>query len=294
MGGSSAEREVSLRSGKAVMEALERRGYPCRALDADRTLPELLGNPRPDVAFIALHGRGGEDGTVQGVLEYLGIPYTGSGVLASALAMDKERSKQLFESRGITTPPFVVVGRKDDVAPAMLPFGFPLVVKPVDEGSTIGVSVVHQTVELAPSLEAARRHSARVMLEQFVPGREITVSLMGSWAFPAVEIIPEGEIYDYQSKYESSITRYVVPAPMSIDQSDRLASIAREAVRTLGCRGAVRADFRIDADDKPWLLEVNTIPGLTDKSLLPMAAAAAGMPFDDLVEEMLKMGLEGR
>ncbi len=294
MGGSSAEREVSLRSGKAVVEALTRRGYPCQGIDAGRDLPARLSAERPGVVFIALHGRGGEDGTVQGMLEYLGIPYTGSGVLASALAMDKERAKQLFEARSIPTPPCMVVGPRDDVAPSMIPFGFPLVVKPVDEGSTIGVSVVHQTVELGPSVEAARRHSTRVMLERFVPGREVTVGLMGTWAFPAVEIITEGEIYDFQAKYESSATRYVVPASLPLDLADRLAALAREASRTLGCRGALRADFRIDDGGCPWLLEINTIPGLTSKSLLPMAAGAAGMSFDDLVEEMLRMALEGR
>lgn len=287
MGGWSAEREVSLRTGRAVLASLERLGYQAWGLDVGRDLPLRLEERRPDVAFVALHGTCGEDGAVQGLLEVIGIPYTGSGVLASALAMNKKVSKEIFAHHGLHTPPWVMAVRGREPGLADLPFGLPAVVKPVAEGSTIGVSVVREEAGLAPALAEAIRRCPEALVEKYIPGRELTVGVLGRTPLPAVEIIAGEGFYDYQAKYHSAETRYVCPAEMTSALEERLAASAVKAVDVLGCRGQARVDFRVDPEEVPWILEVNTIPGMTETSLLPKAAAAAGYGFDELVEAIL-------
>ncbi len=288
MGGWSGEREVSLATGRAVLDALKRLGYRCWCVDVGRDLAAVLKRRRPDLAFIALHGRGGEDGTVQGLLETMGIAYTGSGVLASALAMDKKCSKWLFERHGLPTPPWRLARAGEQVGAGDLPFGFPAVVKPSGEGSTIGVSIVREAAALPAALKEAGGHGGEIIIERYIPGAELTVAVLGRQALPAVEIIPAEGFYDYQAKYQSSATRYETPARLSPDMAARLGDLAVRAVDVLGCRGAPRCDFRVDPEGAPFLLEVNTIPGMTDHSLLPKAALAAGLSYDELVERIVR------
>ena len=285
LGGMSAEREVSLRTGAAVAEALRRRGADVVEIDAGRDLARRLEEARPDAVFIALHGRWGEDGAVQGLLEVMGIPYTGSGVLASALAMDKGRAKAVFESRGIPTPSYQVLGREEGVVAVELEP--PVVVKPLCEGSTIGVTVVRESADLNAALEGAREYGTEVLVEKFIHGREVTLGVIDGEPFPLVEIAPEKGFYDYESKYTAGRTRYLCPAPLERELSEAATRAGCAAYRSVGCSGVARVDMMVDPDGQPWVLEVNTIPGMTATSLLPMGAAAAGLGFDDLVERML-------
>lgn len=285
LGGRSAEREVSLRTGAAVAEALRRPGREVVEVDAGLGLARRLEELRPDAAFIALHGRWGEDGTVQGLLEMLGIPYTGSGVLASALAMDKGMSKVVFRALGVPTPDFQVLGpgaglEDLDLAP-------PLVAKPVREGSTIGVAVAREAAQVPAALAEARDHGTEILVEQFVAGREVTLGVLDGEPLPLVEIVPEKGFYDYESKYTPGRTRYLCPAPLEDDLAREAVGAGCAAYRALGCAGAARVDLMIDAAGRPWVLEANTIPGMTPTSLLPKAAAAAGMTFAELAERIL-------
>jgi D-alanine-D-alanine ligase len=290
MGGLSAEREVSLATGGAALKALKRRGYRAVPVDVGRDIASDLRRRRIEIAFVALHGRGGEDGTIQGLLESMGIAYTGSGVLGSALAMDKKLSKWVFASQRLPTPGFVVLAEPDLPSrgwpcPELRP---PVVVKPTREGSTIGIGLVRKAGEMRPALKEAFRHGEEVMVERYVPGRELTVGLLGEKALPVIEIQAEGGFYDFQAKYRSSTTRYLVPAPLGAATAHRLQSLAVRAQAALSCSGATRVDFRLDPRGRAWLLEVNTIPGMTETSLLPKAAQEAGMSFDDLVEWILQ------
>ena len=260
MGGWSAEREVSLATGRAVEGALKRLGYPCRSVDVDRRVAEDLSAERPDLAFVALHGRGGEDGALQGLLEILDIPYTGTGILGSALALNKKISKWIFDHHRIPTPPYIVVRAGDEGALGNPRFGFPAVVKPVSEGSTIGLRVVRGAGELAGALEEAFGYDPEALVEKYIAGREMTVGVIGRRSLPVVEIVPEGGIYDYRAKYESGTTAYIVPAELSTELKESLSSLAVQASEVLHCRGVVRSDFRVDEGDCPFLLEVNTIP----------------------------------
>ena len=287
MGGHSAEREVSLRTGAAILAALGRLGHRAVGIDAGRDLPQALARRKVSVAFIALHGRGGEDGTVQGLLECLGIPYTGSGVLASALAMDKKHSKWVFRAHGLPTPDFEVVTAGTRGAWPLAQLAPPVVVKPICEGSSVGMSVVRTRGALAKALKTAVRYDAEVLVETFVPGRDLTVGVLCDTPLPAVEMRPRGGFYSYRAKYTSGATEYLVPAPLTERQSARTLELALAAHRALGCRGASRVDFRLDERGRPLLLEVNTIPGMTETSLLPKAAAAAGIGFDELVARIL-------
>jgi D-alanine-D-alanine ligase len=239
------------------------------------------------VAFIALHGRGGEDGTVQGLLECLGIPYTGSGVLASALAMDKQQSKWIFRAHGLPTPDFEVFSRETRGPRRLERLAFPVVVKPVCEGSSVGMSVVAARAALAPALAKAFRYDPEAIVEAYVPGRDLTVGVLGDLTFPVVEMRPRGGFYSYRAKYKKGQTEYLVPAPLTARQAERTRELALAAHRALGCRGASRVDFRLDGRGRPLLLEVNTIPGMTETSLLPKAAGAAGIGFDELVARIL-------
>jgi D-alanine-D-alanine ligase len=291
MGGTSAEREVSLRSGRAVWHALVRRGYRAVAIDAGAEVPRMLRAKKVSLAFLALHGRGGEDGTMQGLLEVMGIPYTGSGVRASALAMHKPSAKTVLAARGIPVPAGVVVeaGRPGAVLPDGLKM--PLVVKPVSEGSTIGVTILRRPSEWRAALRRAHAYDREALVETYIPGRELTVSVLDGRALPAIEILAQGGFYDYTAKYTKGRTRYLCPAPLPREVGRRLAALAVQAYRSLGCAGAARVDFRLTPRGKPYVLEVNTIPGMTETSLLPMAAAQAGLGYDALTERILHSAL---
>jgi len=286
-GGLSAEREISLRTGAAVEKALAGLGYRVVGIDADRDLPAQLRSSGVEVAFLALHGRYGEDGTVQGMLELMGIPYTGSGVLASALAMDKVATKKILLHHELPTPGFMVLERGAD-RKALLERcrHFPLVVKPAREGSTIGISIAHDRDELEAGLDEALQCDSLVLVEDYIAGAEVTVSVLGDEVLPIIQIVPKGGFYDYQAKYTAGQTEYLLPAPLPPVIYERLQQVSLQACRVLGCRGAARVDFMV-REKEFYCLEVNTIPGMTETSLLPKAAAEAGMSFAELVERML-------
>ncbi|MFM7255654.1 MAG: D-alanine--D-alanine ligase [Betaproteobacteria bacterium] len=291
MGGASAEREISLRSGRGVLAALQSRGVQAFAFDpAVQPLDDLrrLGVER---VFIALHGRYGEDGTVQGALELLGIAYTGSGVQASALAIDKIRTKQIWSFLGLPTPQSLAIGPLSQPHEIVAALGLPVVVKPCREGSTLGLSKVHRVEELEAAIALATRSDALSLAEQLIAGRELTVAVLGeasqARALPIVEIrAPEGN-YDYQHKYFTEDTEYLCPAPLDAELGARVRALAVRAYAALGCSGWGRVDLMLDAGGNPWLLEVNTSPGMTDHSLVPMAARALGISYADLVLRLL-------
>ncbi|MDW7709750.1 MAG: D-alanine--D-alanine ligase [Deferrisomatales bacterium] len=285
MGGRSAEREVSLRTGAAVAEALRGRNREVLEVDGGPDLAVRLAELRPDAAFVALHGRWGEDGTVQGLLEMLGIPYTGSGVLASALAMDKGMSKVVFRALGVPTPDFQVLGPGMSGREVEIPA--PLVAKPVREGSTIGVAVAREPAEVPEAVAFARGHGSQVLVERFVEGREVTLGVLDGAPLPLVEIVPDKGFYDYEAKYTPGHTRYLCPAPLDPRETEEAVRAGCEAYRVLGCAGAARVDLMIDRRGRPWVLEVNTVPGMTPTSLLPKAAEAAGLSFAELAERIL-------
>ncbi|RTR06047.1 D-alanine--D-alanine ligase [Halomonas nitroreducens] len=287
-GGESAERDVSLKSGAAVIAALERGGVAPIGFDpAEQGGLAGLEALRPDRVFIALHGRGGEDGTLQGALELLGIPYTGSGVLASALGMDKQRTKLVWQALGLPTPESVMLGPDADWASVVERLGLPLIVKPVHEGSTLGITIVDSPEALEAAYRDAVRFDARVMAERFIRGEEYTVSLLGDRVLPAIRVeVPSG-FYDYEAKYLSDETLYHLPCGLAEAEEQCLASLCREAFEAIGCSGWGRVDVMRDAQGRFWLLEVNTVPGMTDHSLVPQAAAHAGIDFDALVMRIL-------
>ena len=300
VGGRSAEREVSLNSGKQVAAALARSGFDVVTIDAgeDDFVVELQRS-EADVAFICLHGRFGEDGTVQGLCELLELPYVGSGVLSSALAMDKVMSKHVFAQAGLATPDYVVLKRGRPVSTAEISerVGAKTVVKPANEGSAIGVTIAHTPEELPAALEEAFRYDSTVLVERFVSGVEVTVGVLGNddlFPLPTLEIVPDHEFYDYESKYVPGMSRHIIPArisPAAREECQRLSVAAHEE---LGCRGMSRADTIVEEDGSVWLLEVNTIPGMTPTSLLPDAAKAAGMEFSDLCRRLVEYALEPR
>ncbi|SEK61747.1 D-alanine--D-alanine ligase [Halomonas daqiaonensis] len=282
-GGRSAEREVSLKSGAAVLAALKRSGVEAIGYDpADGGLVGLEALA-PDRVFIALHGRGGEDGTLQGALELLGIPYTGSGVLSSALGMDKQRTKLVWQALGLPTPESVMLGPEADWAAVVERLGLPLIVKPVHEGSTLGISIVDSRDALEAAYRDAARFDARVMAERFVKGEEYTVSLLADDVLPAIRVeVPSG-FYDYEAKYLSNDTRYHLPCGLSAEEEAELAALCRVAFEAIGAEGWGRVDVMRDGEGRFWLIEVNTVPGMTDHSLVPQSAAHAGIDFDALV-----------
>ncbi|NJC89256.1 MAG: D-alanine--D-alanine ligase [Desulfuromonas sp.] len=287
MGGLSAEREISLRTGNAVLRALQDRGLDAVGLDAGRDLPARLAELGAGVAFIALHGRYGEDGTVQGLLELLQIPYTGSGVLASSVAMNKLVTKQVLLHHGVATPGFAVYRNGEDREAFIAgQKSFPLVAKPAREGSTIGVSIVRDAQGLRAGLDEALRHDELVLVEEFIAGAEVTVGVLGDQPLPVIQVVPKGGFYDFQSKYTPGQTEYLLPAPLPEGVTRRLQAAAVTACQALGCRGAARVDFIVRGEEL-FCLEVNTIPGMTETSLLPKAAGAAGIPFSDLVLRIL-------
>ena len=291
MGGSSAEREVSLRSGSMVLAALLRKGIDAVAFDpAESTLADLAAGGFSS-AFLVLHGRYGEDGTIQGALELLGIPYTGSGVLASATAIDKIRTKEIWRARGLATPAWRVLEAGFDAEEVAAEIGLPIAVKPASEGSTLGFTKVTAASALNAAWELAASYDDVVLAEAFVAGRELTITILGSGkvsrALPVIEIrAPDGN-YDYQNKYFGDATRYLCPAPLPPALTSTVQSLAVAAYRAIGCSGWGRVDVMLDDSGRPWLLEVNTAPGMTDHSLVPMSARAAGLEYDDLVELLL-------
>lgn len=291
MGGRSGEREVSLKSGAAVLAALQRQGVDAHAFDpAERPLHDIEGFDR---AFIALHGRYGEDGTIQGALELLGIPYTGSGVMASAVGMDKWRTKLLWRAAGTVTPDFELVTADSDLAAIEQKLGLPLFVKPANEGSSIGISKVKQAGGLKAAYDLAAKADPLVIAEQFVGGGEYTVGILGDQVLPIIRIVPANEFYDFEAKYLRDDTQYLCPCGLPAEQEAQIQAEALQAFRAIGGRGWGRVDFLMDAAGKHYFLEVNTSPGMTDHSLVPMGAKAAGIGFDQLVLKILEMARVG-
>jgi D-alanine-D-alanine ligase len=289
MGGLSAEREVSLKSGSAVHQALLAQGYDAVAIDVGRDLATVLVAEKIEAAFIALHGRYGEDGCVQGLLELMQIPYTGSGVLASALAMHKLYSKQAFSASGILTAPFRPFRRGQPVRLGELPFGLPLVVKPVQEGSSVGVSIVREEGQLAAALELAFRHDTEILVEQYVKGQEVQVGILDDRPVGAIEIVPKNEFYDFEAKYTDGMAEHIFPARLDPDLYAKALQTGLAAHRSLGCSGYSRVDLLVTAQGDCYVLEVNTLPGMTALSLLPeIAAKGAGLSFEALVARIIE------
>ncbi len=286
MGGISTEREVSLRSGKAVYNALKELHYNVIPIDVSKDICVVLAREEIEIAFLVLHGGFGEDGSIQGLLEVLGIPYTGSGVLASALAMDKEASKKIFLYHNIPVPNFLIIKKMKEVQ--NINFPLPWVVKPATEGSSIGVSIVKDESNLEAALSKAFLHSSRVIIEKFIDGKEVHIGILNNKVLGGVEVRPSLEFYNYEAKYTAGLTEYILPPELDDITYQKTGEIALAAHRAIGCRGATRIDLRIDPEGNPFVLEVNTIPGMTETSLLPKIAKLAGFDFPALIEEILK------
>ena len=297
MGGRSSEREVSLRTGAAVHRALSRRGYDAVMIDVGPTLMRDLQDQQVAIAFLALHGPGGEDGAMQGFLETMGVPYTGSGIQASSIGMHKITTKTLLAAHGIPVPAGTVIKRGEAIpSPRVLrgkKLRLPLVVKPASEGSTIGVTIVKKPSNWIEAVALAHEYDREAMVEAYIPGHEVTVSLLGRQGemplvLPAVEIVAPGGFYDFSAKYEKGKTQYLCPAPLAARVTKQIRSLALRTYEVLGCAGAARVDFRITPRGRPYVLEINTVPGMTETSLLPMAAAQAGIGYDELTERILE------
>ena len=332
MGGTSAERDVSLASGEAIVQALRAKGHKVIPIDSalgkkflsydTKFLPEGVGTEPPDVkdlekkggeltlktlesfelndvdvVFLALHGGSGEDGTIQALLDLAGKPYTGSGMLASALAMDKAMSKKIFEYSGILTPKWFLVETSDSTDISTIEkqaedvLGFPLVIKPNNQGSTVGFSLIENRDDLKEGIERARKFSDKILFEEYIPGRELTVGILDDQALPVIEIVPEHGIYDYECKYTTGKSRYICPADLPKDKTKEIQEIGLKAFKALGCEDYARVDFRHSPDEKFYCLEVNSLPGMTATSLVPKAAKAMGVDFPELVDRIAKLAL---
>jgi D-alanine-D-alanine ligase len=289
MGGLSREREISLKTGKAIQKALTEKGYTVIPIDVGNDIAEKLVKEKIDCAFLALHGRFGEDGTIQGMLELMRIPYTGSGVLASALAMHKIMSKKFFLCEKVPTPRFEVFHREEITKdlPKKNSLPLPVVVKPAREGSTIGISIVQKDEELGPALKKAGEYDEEILVEEFMKGREITVGILENIPLPIIEIVPKSGFYDYYSKYTKGETQYILPARIPRETYLYAQEISLKAFQILDCSGVARVDLMTDENENPYVIDVNTMPGMTETSLLPKAASYAGIPFGDLVERIL-------
>jgi D-alanine-D-alanine ligase len=306
LGGTSSEREVSLDSGRNVLEALRRRGVDAHAVDGIPALLAELGTPagfsaksgdvprKFDRVFNILHGNrgGGEDGVLQGLLDALGVPYTGSGVLGSALSMDKIRTKQVWLALGLPTPAYVNLQRGEDVVAAAHELGLPVIVKPACEGSSVGITRCFKDADLAAAVDLAARYEGPLLVEQLIQGEEYTVGVLGHEALPSIRIVPAGEYYDYHAKYVAEDTQYLCPGLTGAPEQE-LAGLALAAFFAAGCSGWGRVDFMRDRAGKPWLLEVNTAPGMTSHSLVPKAARERGIEFDELVWRVLETSFRG-
>ena len=286
MGGPGEEREISLKSGKAIQLALEAIGYNVLGITLENKLGDIISDLHSiDLVFLGLHGNIGENGTIQGFLESLGVKYTGSDPLSSAICMDKNISKIIARDSKVNTPNWEIVTRGQTLNGDNSEF--PLVIKPNDQGSTVGLTIVHNESELIPALNLAFNYSSSAMVEQFIKGRELTVTLIGGKALPVCEIIPSHELYDYECKYTSGMSRYVCPADIDLDLTERVQETTERLFKVLKCRHYSRADFRLDHEENLWFLEMNTLPGMTDTSLAPMAAKAAGFSFNDLIDRIV-------
>lgn len=286
-GGKSAEREVSLKSGAAVIEALTSAGVDVVGIDVGDDLLARLQSEKIDRAFIILHGRGGEDGSMQGLLECLGIPYTGSGILASALAMDKLRTKQVWQSLGIPTPRHAVLASEQDCVAASAELGFPLIVKPAHEGSSIGMAKVNSEQELVAAWQDAANYDSQVLVEQWIHGPEFTIAVLRGQVLPPIALGTPHVFYDYDAKYIANDTQYRIPCGLDSAKEQELIDLTARACDAIGIEGWGRLDVMQDEQGRFWLLEVNTAPGMTDHSLVPMAARAAGLDFQQLVLAIL-------
>lgn len=293
LGGRSAEREISLQSGESVLAALRRNGVDAHPFDPAEKPLSALQTEQFERAHIALHGRYGEDGTVQGALELMGIPYTGSGVMASALAMDKWRTKLLWQAVGVDSPRSVLLTPQSDFAQAAQNLGLPLIIKPAREGSTIGLSKIHSAEEIEKAYRLAAQHDDLVLAEEFIEGTELTVAILGEEPLPLVKIEVVGELYDYEAKYLSDATRYFCPSGLPQEQERAIQEKALLAYQVLGCQGWARVDLILSRDGGFYFLEANTSPGMTSHSLVPMAARTAGIEFDQLVMKILSLAHVG-
>lgn len=293
MGGFSAEREISVKSGRAVTEALVRSGIDARELMWDGDLGSALANCSPDRVFIALHGRGGEDGSVQGLFEIMEMPYTGSDVLGCALSMDKVRSKQVWNSAGVPTPPFSIYKHGDEAGRLSDELCFPVMVKPAREGSSFGASRVGKPFDLAGAIENALDYDDVVLIEKWVSGAEYTLGIVAGDPLPIIKLETPHEFYDFEAKYVADTTRYICPCGLSDSQIERCTNLGLVAFESLGARGWGRVDFMLDEQGDPWFIELNTVPGMTDHSLVPMAAKACGISFEDLVVKILGTSFRG-
>ncbi|PKQ42814.1 D-alanine--D-alanine ligase [Pseudomonas sp. YY-1] len=293
-GGKSAEREVSLKSGNAVLSALQAAGVDAFGIDVGDDFLQRLNSEKIDRAFIVLHGRGGEDGSMQGLLECAGIPYTGSGILASALAMDKLRTKQVWHSLGLPTPRHAVLTSQADCEAAAAELGFPLIVKPAHEGSSIGMAKVESVEALIAAWQDAARYDSQVLVEQWIAGPEYTIAVLRGEVLPPIGLGTPHTFYDYDAKYLADDTQYRIPCGLSPEKEAELKALTARACEAVGTQGWARADVMQDASGQFWLLEVNTVPGMTDHSLVPMAARAAGLDFQQLVLAILADSVEAR
>lgn len=296
MGGISAEREISLRSGTAIYSALKGSGYNAVAIDVGPDICNVLNIEEIEVVFLALHGGQGENGSIQGMLEVLGIPYTGSGVLASALAMDKEASKKIFLYHNIPIPPFVVLSKEQITKSSsfvsrpssLVEFTLPWVVKPATEGSSVGVSIVRDETSFGQALETAYSHGPRAIVEKYIAGKEVHIGILNDRVLGGVEVRPSLEFYNYEAKYTAGRTEYILPPEIDSKAYEMAKAAAISAHIALGCKGATRVDLRVDTEGNPYVLEVNTIPGMTEMSLLPKIASLAGFDFPALIGEIIR------
>ncbi len=299
MGGTSSEREVSLRSGQAVFDALERLGYDVEKfiLNADNVCDII--NIKPDLCVLALHGKGGEDGSIQGMLELAGIKYTGSGIASSANCMNKILTKKLLQVKNIPTPKYATINKGDNViefvGDILTKFEFPLVVKAPCQGSSVGVEIAHNKEQLIKSIEKNIDYDGEILIEEFINGTELTVPVMYDndklIALPIVEIVSENAFYDFESKYTSGMSHHIIPARVSDDANDKINRYAIDAYKALSCKGVARIDFFVDKENNPYVIEINTIPGMTATSLVPDSAKAAGISFDELVKKIVMQAL---
>lgn len=288
MGGWSAEREVSLNSGQAVFEALCRQGINATAIDVNRSICSQLEKSDFSHVFNMMHGRGGEDGVIQGLLDILEIPYTGSGVLGSALAMDKLRCKQIWQAIDLPTPEYRELNNENDCEKALEKLGLPLMIKPVLEGSSIGISKVNEKSEMLPAWKQAVECGGTIIAEKFIEGEEYTAAIIQDQVLPMIRLKTNHDFYDYLAKYVSDDTQYICPCGLAEDFELELAEMMKKSFEAVMAEGWGRVDFMLDQNQQPWLIEVNTVPGMTDHSLVPMAARQAGLSFDELVVKILQ------
>jgi len=291
-GGISAEKEISIKSSAAVNKACKELGYKTILLELDGNLHNLIPKlKRVDFVFIALHGGKGENGVIQGLLDSLNIPYNGSGVLASSLGMEKSLTKQLAKSSGIQTP-FWKIFKDINNSKEYIPTKYPVVVKPSADGSTIGLTIVKEQKELTGAIELANNYDGHIMIEDYIEGRELTVTVLGQKVYPIVEIIPKHKYYDYECKYQKGMSEYVCPAKLSDELTSKIQNIAQNIFNILQCSGYARADFILDKENTPWFLEINTLPGMTATSLVPKSALAVGISFNELIQMIIDEALK--